>query len=120
LLVPVFDGREKLSLAKYWSKKYVGDVKQGSTVTILFSTRVSSLPQEAQAYKYYKKMKSVYLNVLAVIVLAEPSDDFYLDTAPDPVGVHGVDKLCRLSDLGGFKEVVEEEEVDDNVVGEVF
>jgi hypothetical protein len=78
------------------------------------------LPQEAHAFKCYKKMRSIYLNILAIIVLAEPCDEFSFDTAPDPVGVQGVDKLCRLSDTGGFKKVVEEEDVDDNIVGEVF
>lgn len=57
---------------------------------------------------------AVYLNVLGVVVLAEPSDAFCLDESPDPEEIHGVDRLVRL-------DVPSVETVDDNAVeGEVF
>jgi hypothetical protein len=44
-------------------------------------------------------MIGVYLNVVAVIVLEEPSDAFCPDSSPDPLEVHGVDCLRRLPEV---------------------
>ena len=44
------------------------------------------------------KMIGVYLNVLAVIVLEEPSDKSCPAGSPDPDEVHGIDYLRRLSE----------------------
>lgn len=120
--VPVYDGREKLSLAKYWAKPYNGAVRPGSTVSILFSIKHGSLPEDARWFKLSKSMAGVYLNVLGVIVLAEPSDTFCLDTCPDPASVHGVDILRRMEeDHYGVDEGDSVVEEDDEVpVGEVF
>ena len=65
-------------------------------------------------------MPAVYLNVLGVIVVVEPSDSFCLDTALDPVSVHGVNKLSRLCDLEEQVEEVSEESQDDEDLGEVL
>jgi hypothetical protein len=43
-------------------------------------------------------MKGVYLNVLGVVVLAEPSNELSMETPPDPAEIHGVDHLPRLAD----------------------
>ena len=103
--VPVYDGRENFSLAKYWSRKYEGDVKPGTTVCILFSMKWGNLSTEA-APVAITGMIGIYLNVLAVIVLEEPSDAFYPDVgSPDPDEVHGVDCLRRLIEV----EVVHDE-----------
>lgn len=109
-IVPIYDGREPFSLAKYWSKKYVGDVEPGSTVCVLFSIKEGNAPREAHSFDISKSMKAVYLNTLAIIVLAEPSDDFLPNLTPDPEHVHGVDRLPRLyeaeSECGNTDESV--------------
>ena len=97
-LVPVYDGRESLSLANYWVKKYEGTVEPGTTVCLLFSIKRGTLPPDAQSFKISDSMVAVYLNILGVIVLAEPSDDFCLDGSPEPMEVHGIDALPKLTE----------------------
>lgn len=95
----MYDGRKKFSLAKYWETKYGKEVNPGTTVTILFSIKRGNIPEDAKLFDISDKLTGVYLNVLAVIVIAEPSDSFSMDTTPDPATVHGVDKLPRLEDF---------------------
>lgn len=95
--VPVYDGRSKFSLAKYWEKEYTDDVAPGSTVFVLFSVRKGK-PHPNADYVKAKNMAVVYLNVLGIVVIADPSDAFCLDQTPDPKEVHGVDVLPRLKD----------------------
>jgi hypothetical protein len=87
-------------------------------VAILFSVRRG---KQLGGINGGEEVTGVYLSVLGVVVLAEPSDPFYLDQSADPLEIHGVDRLLRLSD-GGFggqgvessdeeEEEAEEEEV---------
>ena len=99
-VVPVYDGRSSFSLAKYWAKPYHDDVAPGTTVTILFSIKRGNIPEDAKGYTISGTLAGVYLNVLAVVVIAENSDPFIPDTSPDPVAVHGVDRLPRLEEFG--------------------
>lgn len=113
--VPVYDGRENFSLAKYWARKYQGDVKAGTTVCILFSAKQGKLSRETAPIAI-SGMIGIYLNVLGVVVLEEPSDAFCPDGSPDPGEVHGIDYLRRLSEV----EVEPDEGDHDGVDGEVF
>jgi hypothetical protein len=70
----VYDGRGDFSLAKYWKKEYIEEVKPGSAVILIFTVRRGMLPDEANWLKAPKNMAAVHLNLLAVIVLAEPSN----------------------------------------------
>lgn len=96
--VPIYDGRERFGLGKYWAQEYNSSVSPGATVMVLFSVKNAKVRKEAEVVGV-KNMSTVYLNVLGVIVLAEPSDEFSLDPSPNPQEVHGVDKLRRVADL---------------------
>ena len=65
---------------------------------VLFSMKNTKVRKDAEV-PGVKNMSTVYLNVLGVIVLAEPSDNFSLDPSPDPQDVHGVDHLRRVAEL---------------------
>lgn len=101
--VPIYDGREEFTLSQYWKKEYVGDVKPGSTVVVLFSVKQGPLPTRVKISQW---MKGVYLFVLGVIVIAEPAEPFCLDTSPVPTDVQGVSYLRRLL----TREVLDEED----------
>lgn len=91
----MYDGRQEFSLSNYWKREYDGDVQAGSTVVVLFSIRDGPLPVRLNFSGW---MKAVYLSVLAVIVIAEPSDPFCTNTTPVPTDVRGVFYLRRLSE----------------------
>ena len=76
---------------------------------MLFSVRRGKPHPDASKINV-RELAVVYLNVLGVVVLAEPTDAFSLDRCPDPEEVHGVDSLPRLSDL---------KPVEDDAAGEV-
>jgi hypothetical protein len=94
--VPVYDGRGKFLLDKYWVKKYDGTVRPGCTVLPLFSIRKGPAPKTGQWFGFSRSMSAVYFNILAVIVIAEPSDPFCLNTKPDYGSARGVVELPRL------------------------
>lgn len=96
--VSVYDGREHLALSRYWAQRYNGPVTPGATVMVLFSMKNTKVRKDVEV-PGVKNMSTVYLNVLGVIVLAEPSDNFSLDPSPDPQDVHGVDHLRRVAEL---------------------
>jgi len=75
MTVPVYDGRNNFSLARYWANKYEGNVKRGTTVTIIFSVKQGKLSADAAPIAI-AGMIGIYLNVLGVVVLEEPSDAF--------------------------------------------
>ena len=121
ILVPVYDGRKNLNPAKYWDKLYDRDLEIGTTVTLLFSIKKGTLPENARQFRRSKDMVGVYVNILAIVVLADPTDTFCQDTPPDLETVHGVDCLPRLprEEVAGESE---EDDADDDDAGgiEVF
>lgn len=112
--VPVYDGRENFSFAKYWARKYKDDIKPGTTVCILFSMKRGKLSADA-APLAITGMIGIYLNVLGVVVLEEPSDAFCPEGSPDPGEVHGVDYLRRLSEFEVNPEVDSRDKVEEEV-----
>jgi hypothetical protein len=123
LPVPIYDGRGKFSLANYWTKEYKGKVEQGATVTVLFSIKQGESPGDVRGLKVGSvPIVHIHLNVLAVIVLAEPSDICSMGGDPDLGEVHGIDYLRSLPEQGAGIEKVDgdSEEGDvDNGEGEV-
>lgn len=102
-------------LSKYWAKKYDEVIEPNTVVTVLFSMRTGKLPKDVEPIKI-NGMIGVYLNILGVVVVADPSNAFSLDQTPDPGEIHGVDRLRRLSDEGEHGTGSDE----DTDVGEVF
>ena len=96
--VPVFDGRETLALSKYWAQEYKEAVEPNTAVTVLFSMKRGKLTADAEGAKV-GDMVGVYLDVLGVVVITQPSETFSLDPSPIPLAIHGVDRLRRLSDV---------------------
>lgn len=93
----MFDGRENFSVNRYWAQPYDNPVAVGSNVMVLFSMKVAQPKNKAESFGL-KNMKKIFLNVLGVVVLAGPSDDFCPEVGADPDEVHGVDRLPRLAD----------------------
>jgi len=118
--VPVYDGRNNFSLNRYWARAYTDKVQVGATVMVLFTMKMAE-PNEEMASFRLRNLKSVFLNALGVVVLAEPSDAFYLKEGPDPVAVHGVDRLPRLKDVDEYiEEVEDDDDPESDDVGETF
>ena len=120
-LVPVYDGRKDLVLAKYWNKLYDRDLEVGTTVSLLFSIKKGTLPANARNFRRSEEMVGVYVNILVVIVLEDPTDAFCIDTSPVPETVHGVDDLPQLPEgevEGDAKEDDNEDEIAEGV--EIF
>jgi hypothetical protein len=115
----VYDRRERFAPSKYWEREYNEIVRPGTAVALLFSVRRG---KQLGGINGCEGVTGVVLNVLGVVVLAEPSDPFYLDQTPDPMEIHGVDRLPRLSDGddGGQDGESGEEEVEEGVEEEVF
>lgn len=77
---------------------YTNTVQPGSTVSVLFSIRRGNLPATVWDSRVRDGV-TMYLNVLGVMVLAEPVDDFSLDEMCIPQGVHRIDHLIRVLDI---------------------
>ena len=120
LLVLVYDGWKNLNPVKYWDKLYDRELEVGTTVTLLFSIKKGTLPENAQQFRRSKEMVGVYVNILAVVILADPTDTFCQDTSLDPETVHGVDSLPRLPGEEVAGESEEEDADDDNADGLKF
>ena len=96
--VPVYDGREQFQLGKYWETPYIGVVAKGSTVMLLFTIRKGALPkgtEEAEGMPDTVKCAS-YLNVVGVVVLAEPSDTFSKVRSQEGPNDAGVQEIMEL------------------------
>ena len=120
-LVPIYDGHKEYSLSKYWAKLYDHALDIGTTVTLLFSIKKGTLPKNTRYFRRSQEMVGVYVNILTIVVLADPTDAFCLDTSPDPKTVHGVESLPRLATAEIEGEGDEEDVGDDNSHGvEVF
>jgi hypothetical protein len=114
LTVPVIDGREKFSLAKYRANKYDGVVKPGTTVSVLFSLKIGSAPEDAKEFRVSPLMTGVYLNVLGVIVISEPAGTICSTTSREPEEVVGVDVLRRMGPADSLLLNDGDEDVDFN------
>ena len=90
-------------------------IKPNTVLTVLFSMRTGKLPKDIELIKI-NGMIGVYLNILGVVVVADPSNAFSLDQTPDPGEIHRVDRLRRLSDEGEHGTGSDE----DTDMGEVF
>lgn len=58
------------------------------------------MPRGVEELRIYRSMDDVDLNILGVIVLAEPSDDFCLDTPPNTAKTRGVNLPPMLREMG--------------------
>ena len=114
-LVPVYDGRKDYSPSKYWARLYDQAFEIGTMVTLLFSIKKGTLPENARHFRHSQEMVGVYVNILAIVVLANPMDAFCLDTSPDPEMVHGVESLPRLATAEVEGDVDEEDVGNDNL-----
>ena len=89
---------------------------------VLFSIQKGRLERKAQNFAISSSMTDVKLNALGVIVLSEATDEFSVDTAPDPTSVRGVNALPTLK--GTQLEIVYEDpweiECEDENGKEVF
>jgi hypothetical protein len=87
ILVPVFDGRTKFQLGRYWDSPYTGDVAKGSTVMQIFTIKKGTPPGSVEKARGMPAVKhAIYLNILGIVVLAEPSET--LGEAPSQEGPH--------------------------------
>jgi hypothetical protein len=94
--VPIFDGREKFQLGSYWEKPYVGEISKGSTVMLLFSVKkgnVATATREAIGMPDNIKF-TIYLNILAVIVLAGPAEHFSNRVSQEDPEAFGVNSIA--------------------------
>ena len=57
------------------------------------------LPYEAQGFEFSTSMTGVRLNAHAVVVLEEPSSEFWLGLAPNPASAQGIKGRIRLTVL---------------------
>lgn len=117
IVVPVYDGRGKFSLAKYWTEAYKGTVRAGSTVMVLFSMKQNKMRKDLEVVGIHDVI-TVYLNIVGVVVLAEPVDVFCTGESPDPLTVRGVDQLRMASDLNAGQD--DDSSDEDAGQGEVF
>ena len=61
------------SLTKYWDHPYKGDVPEGSTILVVFTTERGKVPIMIHGVVGMPPIKFwVYFNVLGVVILAEP------------------------------------------------
>lgn len=83
----MYDRREGFRLGKYWEHEYTENVKQGSTVMVLFSTRKGKLPE---AMKHITNVPpnvevGVYFNPVGVVVISDEEECFsYTPVEEDP------------------------------------
>ena len=111
LKVPVFDGRDKFQLGSYWNKPYEGNVEQGSAVMLIFSIKKGNLPKAAQDRKDLPEGTdfSIYLNILVIILLADPGERFSLEQSNEKPQEFGVESIqSMLVDRQVEKQDVEE------------
>lgn len=119
LSVPVYDGCSGFHLSKYWKKLYTGEVPKGSTMMLLFSVKKGKLGEAVQkAPNLPVGVKfAIYLNILAVIVLAEPVEEFSDRPSREPPQAFGVDNIVKLhvskeSDMDDVVENVKSDATD--------
>lgn len=105
-VVPVYDGREKLKWNTFKDKAYEKTIREGSTVMVLFSVKRGGLGDKEKNMGDLPNdvTFALYLNILAIIVLAEPTEHFGDEPSPEPAKAFGVDVINEF-----FGEVVDEQ-----------
>lgn len=64
-------------MSKYWENPYTDDVAKSSMVMLLFSVKQGTLPPGLEGAHGLPPVKvTVYLNILGIVVLVEPSKTF--------------------------------------------
>lgn len=84
LTVPTYDGREKFKTNGFWEIPYNENIKEGNTVTVLFTIKRGTLAAKAKDAADLPQGVSfaLYLYILAIIILDEPAERITND-APD-------------------------------------
>ena len=92
-------------MSKYWEHPYTGDVAKGSAVMLLFTVKKGSLPSRVIMAVGMPPVKfgAYNLNVLGIIVLAEPSKPF------SDVPSQGDPKAFGVEFIRGLPEAEESE-----------
>jgi hypothetical protein len=106
----VYDGRSGFQLGNYWERPYTADVPRGSSVMLLFSIKKADLSASLKkAPNLPKGVKFVfYLNIVGIIVLDGPSEQFSRGPSPiQPLDV-GVKSIVEYEEGSGiFREELE-------------
>lgn len=99
MAVPVYDGRDKFQLGNYWDRPYKGTVSKGATVMLLFSIKKGNLPGGVQDIRGFPTAIEfgIYLNILGIIVLAEPAEHFSEGGSQEGPEAFGVSAITRWS-----------------------
>jgi len=108
--IPVFDGRKNFRVGNYWEHPYSEDVPRGSTVMLLFSIRKGKLGKAVQeATNLPTEVDgAIYLNILGIVVLEEPAEQFSSRPSQEGPEAFGVDKICSWA---GAEEVGDVDDV---------
>jgi hypothetical protein len=104
----VYDSRSGFQLGNYWEHPYTADVPRGSGVMLLFSIKkadlLASLKEAPNLPKGVKFV--VYFNILGIIVLDGPSEQFSQGPSRiQPMDV-GVKSIVEYEESGIFREEV--------------
>ncbi|KAF9777705.1 hypothetical protein BJ322DRAFT_1084037 [Thelephora terrestris] len=93
--VPVYDGRDQLRLGNYWERPYLEDIKKDAAVMMLFSVKKGALPKAVQDWEDLPRglTTAVYLNILAIVLLADPVDPFSDYESGEHPGAFGVESV---------------------------
>ncbi|KAF9781147.1 hypothetical protein BJ322DRAFT_1111866 [Thelephora terrestris] len=108
--IPTFDGREQFKLRAFWEKPYKEEVKVGSTVMVLFSVKRGGLGAKAKATRDLPKdvVFAMYFNILAVIVLKDPAEDFKTEASQEGPHAFGIENVAE--EFGNASEVDEQKD----------
>ena len=102
-----FDGRTQFQLGNYWETPYEGTVAEGAAVMLLFTIKKGALPPGVAAHKQLALKSALYLDILGIFVLAEPTEPFSLipsqETAQD-VGVRSIKVFDDENENGGGED----------------
>ena len=115
LTVPVYDGREGFQLGKYWNVEYDGEVTNGSTVMVLFSTKRGELAKAMKGIGNLPKGLEfgVYFQILSVVVLTGPSEQFSDTPSQEGPEAFGVDRVQIWGEVAGGEDGNEGEKEDE-------
>lgn len=112
----MFDGHNSFKLSRYWDSPYTREVEKGSTVMLLFSIRKGKLTKDIQsAPNLLSNINfAMYFNILGVIVLTDPGEQFSIELpvqAPQSFGVDQVLDYEPLPESEGEEEIGEGETI---------
>lgn len=116
--VPVYDGREEFHLSQYWARPYEGAVERDSAVMVLFTVNKSGLSKAMKEAKGVPKCVkfALYFNLLGIIVLEDPVDDFSRESLPGAPESFGVSTICKFeAEVKGQEHFAEDDDEDEEV-----